>query len=73
MGQHKVNFDMPERLLGQSDIRFTVYRNDRLLGRLLISQGCVEWVPRYRQSKFQLTWRKLAELFEEYGRQRPKV
>ena len=73
MGQHQVTFLLPERRLGKSDIEIKVRRNGLLLGRVLVSKGAVEWVPRQKQHKYKASWTKFSQLLEDYGRKIPKT
>ena len=60
MGRHQVTFHLPERKLGNSDIELKVRRNESLLGRVLISQGAIEWVPSNKRRKYKASWIKFA-------------
>ena len=67
---HSVDFTVPERPLGNSDVQFYVKRNGNILGRLQISKGKVVWVPRNSRRGYELTWQKFDELMQENGQNR---
>jgi len=46
---HKVDFTVPERSLGNSDIEFSVYTEEGKLGTLRISKGGIDWYPKWKQ------------------------
>jgi hypothetical protein len=52
-----------------TDVEVAVRTNGKLLGRLKISRGSVDWLPSRRStSAYRLRWSKFAELMEEHGR-----
>ncbi len=67
MARHKVTFHLPERPLGPSDIEVIVRRDSDMLGRVLISQGAIEWVPARKQHRYRLRWGRFADVMEERG------
>ena len=42
---HSVDFSIPARDLGRSDVEFNVNRGDGKLGTLKVSKGSVVWFP----------------------------
>ncbi|UCD76677.1 MAG: hypothetical protein JSV91_07075 [Phycisphaerales bacterium] len=67
MATHKVTFQVPERPLGQSDIEFLVREDGELLGRVLVSQGAIDWAPARSLYRYRLRWARFAEKMEESG------
>ena len=67
MAQHKVNFIVPERPLGKADVEFNIKRDDEALGRLKVSNGTVEWVPKNKKYGFRLGWVEFDKLMQGNG------
>lgn len=65
---HEVNLTLHTKLVQRKDVEVEVRKDDALLGKLLISQGTIDWKPRGAQHKLKLTWTKFAELMEANGR-----
>lgn len=65
---YSVRVHTPDRKLGHADQVFKVWRNDEVLGRLMLSKGGVEWFVKNGRRGYRLKWGELAELLEEYGR-----
>jgi hypothetical protein len=70
MSQHRVEFTVPLRPVGKSDIEFTVYRDDEKFGVLRVSKGALDWIPggKWESKPFRVTWSKFDELAQEHGR-----
>ena len=68
--EHDVDFNVPFRPLGNADVRFVVNGDGDKLGELHISKGAVVWVGKGKSYGRRLSWRKLAEVFEEKGTKR---
>jgi hypothetical protein len=68
MAKHDVKFTLPERPLGKVDIDFMVEKDGDVLGKLKISHGAVEWIPKHGRTRRRLSWTRLADLFEEHGK-----
>ncbi len=57
MAQHKVRFTVPvRRQVLSGDIVFEVWADGDKLGRLKISQGGLDWLPRYRKQPISYMW-----------------
>jgi len=67
MAKHDVKFTVPERPLGRADVEFAIKRDGEALGRLKISNGTVEWVPKNKAHGFRLGWPKFDELMQKNG------
>ena len=55
---HNVSMTIPERTLGKSDARFSVYEDDELLGTLEVSKGAVVWFPPGTTYGHKVRWRE---------------
>ncbi len=66
MAAHDVYFTLPERKLGRTDIEVRVKRNGSAFGRLLISEGALEWLPakKWGKSGIRIGWVQ----FDQYAR-----
>jgi hypothetical protein len=51
----------------KKDVEFQVKRNGAMLGRLRISKGNVEWVPKDFEHGYQMNWREFGALMKENG------
>lgn len=59
---HEVSFDIPERLLGRADIRFTVKQNGGVLGTLTVSNGSIVWLPKGTTYGCKMGWSKFDKM-----------
>jgi hypothetical protein len=66
MADHDVQFTIPARELKRAPIEFIVKRNKGAFGRLLISEGGLEWVPANKQYGIGVGWKD----FDAWIRQR---
>lgn len=64
---HTVDFRVPLRPLGRSDVEFVVRQNDEKFGVLRISRGSLVWFPRNSPKGRRVGW----ERFDEFMRGRP--
>lgn len=71
MAKHDVRFYVPERDLGNADIKFSVDRDGERLGALFVSKGALVWWSKNGKQGFKLTWSQLETLAREHGT--PKV
>ena len=65
---HQVDFILPERRLGKADVVFDVRENGARVGRLLISKGAIEWIPRSKKLRRKWSWARFDSLIRELGR-----
>ena len=65
---HQVDFTLPERRLGKNDVVFDVRENGARVGRLLISKGAIEWIPRSKKLRRKWSWGRFDALIRELGR-----
>jgi hypothetical protein len=59
---HEVQFCIPARQLGRSDIEFIVKRDKDLLGTLKVSNGSLVWFPKNTREGYKLSWAKFDEI-----------
>lgn len=68
MKRHTVEIErIPWVELGYSDVSFVVRRDGKLLGRLLVSIGAIEWRSRRKSKHRLLKWTEFDELMREQG------
>jgi hypothetical protein len=65
---HHVQFTIPFRELGKSDVVFEVWEDDEKLGRLEVSKGSLVWYPRDASYGHKMRWSQLDDLMREYPR-----
>jgi hypothetical protein len=54
---HKVTFSLPERELGRADIVVLVkHGGNKVLGKLLVSRGGIEWRPKNSRRGNKRNW-----------------
>ena len=71
MASHSIEMQLPKTQVVKTDVEFIVRENGRILGRLLISKGCIDWVPNnHRKTKYRNSWRSFAAWMEESKNQR---
>lgn len=67
---HEVSLNINTKFVLNKDVEVDVKTNNEKLGTLLISKGNVEWLPSGNSvNKYRLSWKKLAKLMEEHGKQ----
>ncbi len=60
---------VPKMQVLNSDVEFTIREDDRLLGRLKVSQGNLEWIPAGNSVKrYVVKWRDLSDVMQEAGK-----
>ncbi len=64
---HDVQFSVPSRQLGRSDIEFIVKKDGDLLGTLKVSNGSLVWFPRKTREGHNISWMKFDELMASYA------
>jgi hypothetical protein len=69
---YDVSFEVPERLLGKSDVSFVVKGEDGVIGTLKVSKGAVVWYPKKTTYGYKATWDKFHRVAEEHFTQAEK-
>jgi hypothetical protein len=65
---HTVLFNIPDRELGKSDIRFKVKKDGELFGTLEVSKGALVWYPKGNSYGHKVSW----TMFDEFMKDRPR-
>jgi hypothetical protein len=63
---YDVNFSVPSRPLGKTDLSFVVRMGDSPLGILKISKGALVWVPTGKKTGHKVRWKKFAEIAKDF-------
>ncbi len=66
MAEHEILSKIPQMEVVNTDVEFEVRSDGKLLGRLLVSRGQLEWKRRYARRPHVIDW----EEFDEYARGR---
>lgn len=66
-GGHNIEFSVPRRKLGGSDIEFQVKRNGAVLGTLKVSNGSLAWLPRKTTVGHRMGWVKVSKVMRDYS------
>jgi hypothetical protein len=66
---HYVKLSVPEVDVLNSDIEFYAHHagdgdSREVIGRLRVSKGGIEWVPKHKQNGIRMDWRKFADMME---------
>jgi hypothetical protein len=70
--EHEVGLRIPQRIwIKNVDIEIPIRSDGRLLGRIHISRGSLDWLPAQKQHRYRLSWERFAEVMAEHGRRRP--
>jgi hypothetical protein len=65
---HTVKFNIPDRELGKSDIKFKVKKNGELFGTLEVSKGALVWYPKGTSYGHRVGWTQ----FDEFMQSKPR-
>ena len=69
---HDVQFSIPPRDLGRSDIAFRVKRDGSILGTLEVSKGSVVWFPKDASYGHKIAWSDFDTIMRDRGSQEEK-
>ena len=71
MATHEITLKIPRGIeVANTDIEVFVREDGEILGRVRISSGSIDWIPRMGRRSKTMRWRKFAETMEELGRTR---
>lgn len=56
MAKHDVTFSVSERPIGGADLVIKIKKDSSVLGKLKISQGGIEWVPKDKSYGYKVGW-----------------
>lgn len=66
---HEVRVKIDTAVVAHKDFEIRVSSDQGRIGKLLISKGNIEWLPRGNSvNKRRLSWSKFAEFVEQYGK-----
>ncbi len=63
---HNVEFSIPSRKLGRSDVEFRVKQDGQLLGTLKVSRGSLVWFPSNTTYGYKATWERFDDLMKQH-------
>lgn len=63
-----VEFSVPRRKLGRSDIEFRVKRNGEVFGTLKVSNGSLVWFPKKTTVGHRMGWRNFDKAMKRFAR-----
>lgn len=73
MPKHEIDVKVPQEIwVGNTDLEIAVKADSKLLGRLHISRGTIDWIPAKERSRYRLRWERFAELMVENGARRTR-
>lgn len=73
MATHDISLKIPHGItVVNTDIEVTVREDGEVLGRVRISRGSIDWVPRSGKRAKTMRWRKFADVMEDRGTTRRK-
>ena len=64
--KHDVQFTVPERDLGKSDVLFDVKINGEKLGTLGVSKGSLVWYPKNNSYGHKSNWIEFAKFMQQH-------
>src|SRR5262245_3498191 len=71
VAKHQIDLKVPQEIwIENTDLEVRVKSDGRLLGRLHISRGTIDWIPSGSQSRYRLRWERFADLMAEYASKR---
>jgi hypothetical protein len=69
---HEVDFSIPTRDLGRSDVEFNVKKDGEKLGTLKVSKGSLVWFPTDTSYGYKLSWSAFDQLMQANGNRSEK-
>jgi hypothetical protein len=74
VAKHDISLEIPHGItVVNRDIEVTVREDGRILGRVRISKGSIDWVAANRQTVKYLPWSRFAALMDADGRDRRRA
>jgi len=67
---YDVDFTVPSRPLGKTDIRFVVRTDEGVLGTLRISKGALVWFPKKTSYGYKVPWKQFHKIATEQFNQK---
>ena len=69
---HEVDFSIPPRDLGRSDVEFNVKKDNEKIGTLKVSKGSVVWFPTDTSYGYKLAWAEFDKVMQSKGNRSEK-
>jgi hypothetical protein len=70
MAKHTIEMTIPKTQVIKTDVEFIIKQDGKLLGRLNVSKGNLEWVPSgHSVRKYKVRWGSVDDLFRKYGKE----
>lgn len=63
-----VEFTVPRRELGRSDVEFRVKRDGAVLGTLKVSNGSLVWFPKKTSYGYRMGWKNFDKYMRKFAR-----
>ena len=69
MAKHEIRCYLPAAEIVNRDVTFSIWSDDKLLGKLDVSKGSIDWVPSNATANYYaMSWEKFAALIVEHGK-----
>jgi hypothetical protein len=74
MPKHHVTVQFAREInVSNTDVDITVRSDDKLLGRVQISTGSIDWFPSpNKKVRYELSWERFADLMREHGTEKKR-
>jgi hypothetical protein len=70
LARHKISVALPKAEVVNSDAIVTIRGDDRIVGKLTISRGNIEWYSNHWKKPTRLTWAQFDRVMHENWRRR---
>jgi hypothetical protein len=68
MATHDISLKIPHGItVVNTDIEVIVREDGEVLGRVRISRGSIDWIPRLSRRAKTMRWRRFGDVMEDYG------
>ena len=64
---HDIELAVPAQAVKNADAEIKVWSDGKLLGRIQISRGSIDWKPGKAKRTWQLEWERFDQLMREFG------
>jgi hypothetical protein len=68
VAKHEIRCTVPATEVVNTDLEVAIWSDKRLLGRLHISRGSLDWTPGKSPTRYSMGWERFAEVIAENGR-----
>lgn len=68
MPVHRIELELPRTDVQATDVQFSIWSDEELLGELRVSRGTIDWRPARHQQPCVMEWERFDELMREHGR-----